>query len=642
MKFLENDWITIPENVTSIGPDAFEWCTSLKTIEIPPGVTSIRDGTFADCFSLTTVITSSDIVSIGDDAFHGCSSLSNISFAYNTTEFGRSAFWGCTSLTSVSLSSNVQVIGAKAFGTCYNLVSINVDDTNTNFMSKDGVLFNGNGSTLIRYPCGINNDTYNIPDSVTTISFCAFYGCNKLTSITIPSTVNTMESEAFLSCSNLTTVIIEPGLTSIEACAFQVCTKLTSITIPSTVTSIKSNAFDRCTNLTNVTYYGTSEPVCSVDLASVQYLCVPIDYKSSSFCGKNVSYVNSSSFDDLRDSRNPCNESIMVCSENNAYIIKSNFASEWEKQTTGCVEYKCTDEDGPVTENRCKSTNETSLVCMNDKCVVNNTLMDEEGFVVEVKLENATNITMVEIIESFQSIIIVTGVDKDVLKIGTETKWRWSNCSRFRHCEWWRQCQQGKEINWWCKKTLQNKKENDSMMNHSSVMLNQHASLRRTRIKWNTCVDNDTLMDEKRFVVEVKLENVTKITIDEIIESIIIVTGVDKDVLKIGTETNENGEIIRVFVSLWMTNKLPVRLRNQLIMQEENVKRRMINHLTKWINPRPCEEQESFRIFLIVIKVVVVFIVHIVTYISLYFWRCKVKDVSVTFSLEWKTGVRAN
>ena len=57
-------------------------------------------------------------------------------------------------------------------------------------------------------------------------------------------------------------------------------------------------------------------------------------------------------------------------------------------------------------------------------------------------------------------------------------------------------------------------------------------------------------MDEKRFVVEVKLENVTKITIDEIIESIIIVTGVDKDVLKIGTETNENGEIIRVFVSL--------------------------------------------------------------------------------------------
>ena len=53
--------------------------------------------------------------------------------------------------------------------------------------------------------------------------------------------------------------------------------------------------------------------------------------------------------------------------------------------------------------------------------------------------------------------------------------------------------------------------------------------------------------------LEGKLENATNITMDEIIESfqsIIIVTGVDKDDMLIGTETNEDGQIVRVFVIL--------------------------------------------------------------------------------------------
>ena len=109
----------------------------------------------------------------------------------------------------------------------------------------------------------------------------------------------------------------------------------------------------------------------------------------------------------------------MVCSVDYADIRRSPDVSEWEDQTTECVEYKCTAENEPATENLCKSTNEISLVCMNDKCVENNTLMNEEGFVVKIEVENATNFTMDEIIES---IIIVTGVDEeDILKIGTET-----------------------------------------------------------------------------------------------------------------------------------------------------------------------------------------------------------------------------
>ena len=68
-----------------------------------------------------------------------------------------------------------------------------------------------------------------IPQGVTSIWDCEFYGCTGLTSVTIPDCV-----------------------TSIGSCAFDGCTSLTSVTIPDSVTSIGNYAFDGCTSLTSV------------------------------------------------------------------------------------------------------------------------------------------------------------------------------------------------------------------------------------------------------------------------------------------------------------------------------------------------------------------------------------------------------
>jgi len=46
---------TIPNSVTSIGNEAFSWCTSLCSITIPNSVTSIGDGAFFSCHSLTSI-----------------------------------------------------------------------------------------------------------------------------------------------------------------------------------------------------------------------------------------------------------------------------------------------------------------------------------------------------------------------------------------------------------------------------------------------------------------------------------------------------------------------------------------------------------------------------------------------------------
>ena len=89
--------------------------------------------------------------------------------------------------------------------------------------------------------------------SVTSIGYCAFYGCSGLTSVTIPNSVTTIGSGAFYNCSGLTSVTIPNSVTNIDREAFYNCSGLTSMTIPNSVTTIGSSAFYNCSGLTSVT-----------------------------------------------------------------------------------------------------------------------------------------------------------------------------------------------------------------------------------------------------------------------------------------------------------------------------------------------------------------------------------------------------
>ena len=92
-----------------------------------------------------------------------------------------------------------------------------------------------------------------IPDSVTSIGDCAFYGCFGLTTVTIPDSVTSIGKDAFSDCSGLTSVIIPDSVSSIGYEAFNQCGRLTSVIIPDSVTSIGTRAFSGCASLTSVT-----------------------------------------------------------------------------------------------------------------------------------------------------------------------------------------------------------------------------------------------------------------------------------------------------------------------------------------------------------------------------------------------------
>ncbi len=100
-----------------------------------------------------------------------------------------------------------------------------------------------------------------IPDSVTSIEYCAFQGCSSLTSITIPNSVTSIGYNAFYGCSSLTSINVSDNnknYSSIDGVfnkdkteIIKYPAKRTNITIPNSVTSIGDRAFYNCSSLTS-------------------------------------------------------------------------------------------------------------------------------------------------------------------------------------------------------------------------------------------------------------------------------------------------------------------------------------------------------------------------------------------------------
>ena len=101
--------------VTSIGWNAFSYCTSLKEIVLPDSVASIGNSAFYCCTSLTEIVIPDSVTFIGRSAFAYCDSLTHVTLGSGVTSIGEDAFYDCTSLTHVTLGNGVTSIGDSAF-----------------------------------------------------------------------------------------------------------------------------------------------------------------------------------------------------------------------------------------------------------------------------------------------------------------------------------------------------------------------------------------------------------------------------------------------------------------------------------------------------------------------------------------------
>ncbi len=287
----------------------------IKTVEIGEGVTSIHSDAFYNCLNLKKAILPKGLEEIGDDAFESCSVLKSIKLPENLKIIGAEAFANCQSLEEITVPKNVSEIGRLAFDNCYALKAINVYEENAAYVSIDGVLFDKNVKTLIKYPSAKAGGNYVTPSTVETVSKyslenCinlkklvlsegvtiveegALVNCEKLETVSIPESLKTIEiserygAQNFSGCHSLqminvadgnqefssedgvlydknkTTLIAYPagagfsysvpeGVTHIEACAFME-SNIAEIKLPSTIESIGNRAFYDCENLVEV------------------------------------------------------------------------------------------------------------------------------------------------------------------------------------------------------------------------------------------------------------------------------------------------------------------------------------------------------------------------------------------------------
>jgi hypothetical protein len=159
--------------------------------------------------------------------------ITKVNIINGVTSIGSDAFASCSNLASITVPGSLAAIGENAFYDCTSLASITVDSANTVYASEDGVLFDKSKATIITYPAGKQELSYNIPASVTAIKSVAFLYCTNLTAITIPDAVMNIGEWAFAGCSNLSSIILPSSVTNITGGAFSDCTSLASITVDS-------------------------------------------------------------------------------------------------------------------------------------------------------------------------------------------------------------------------------------------------------------------------------------------------------------------------------------------------------------------------------------------------------------------------
>ena len=227
--------VTIPNTVRKIGYDAF-YDSGIISITIPDSVREVEYGAFTDCENLKTVKLSTGMTST--PSFDGCSSLTTITIPKGTESVG--SFVGCKSLQKIVIPAGVKYVGE--FTDCTSLTSLS------------------------------------FPDSVYEVSRCS--GCTKLVSVKLPRNVYDLWPETFKDCTKLTTItnldrVSEIGKDAFSGCkalktinlryiknigdsAFENCSALTTVTLPITLKEVGYYAFSGCSKLATVNYEGTS------------------------------------------------------------------------------------------------------------------------------------------------------------------------------------------------------------------------------------------------------------------------------------------------------------------------------------------------------------------------------------------------
>lgn len=248
--------VTLHNNITTIGADAFANCTSLYSIAIPDSVTVLKNNAFDSCTELYEITLGKGIKTIPKHCFSRCFSLQEISIPDKVTAIESEAFWHCSALDKITFGSGLKEVSANAFYACLNLKAFNISSKNRTFTTDEyGILYSKDKKTLCLFPAGFSGE-YTVLEGTQKIQDAAALVCTNLTGIKLPDSVIEIGNRAFGNCPYLKNVDLGNGVQTIASYAFDNCDSLEVLIFPASLTSINSYTLQGCSNLQAVVFLG--------------------------------------------------------------------------------------------------------------------------------------------------------------------------------------------------------------------------------------------------------------------------------------------------------------------------------------------------------------------------------------------------
>ncbi len=133
-------------------------------------------------------------------------------------------------LECITIPATVTSIGKAAFAGCHQLTEIHVEEGGEHFVCIDSILYTKDAKTLLIYPGGKLEESFQVPEHVQSIGDFAFSYSIYLKTVALPDSVTHIGTGAF-SNSSLQSILFGAGMQTIGPQAFAMCMSFTDIQV---------------------------------------------------------------------------------------------------------------------------------------------------------------------------------------------------------------------------------------------------------------------------------------------------------------------------------------------------------------------------------------------------------------------------
>lgn len=255
--------IVLPNSVTNIEANAFQYCDNISSVTIQNNTTTIGENAFERVLNIeySGSATGSPwgakcvngyvegCFAYRDEAktqLAGCmaGAKGSIAIPNSVISIDGYAFNFCSNIESITIGNNLSTIEDYAFNRCTALKAVYI----TNFDSWCQIEFNGLLSNPLYYAhhLYLNGEEVKkvvIPEGSTNVGNCAFAFGKYIDSVVIPNSVTRIGFYAFNNCESLSKLVIGKNVSYIGQQAFENCNITTVYATPPTPPTILSNTF---------------------------------------------------------------------------------------------------------------------------------------------------------------------------------------------------------------------------------------------------------------------------------------------------------------------------------------------------------------------------------------------------------------